>query len=338
MRKILCFFLAVILLTGSVSAAAGSREDPFLTESYLKERYLPELLSAYEAAISKAAAERAESRRALVTRSLGAGEYLELREGAQLTLLRGAARLAVRGGSLIDVSTGTVVTGGTLAEHHRYVLSGGTAWIDAEDVAEALVSHSAAQGETCPFDDVDRGIWYYSDVVQAYRMDLISGLGKRRYGPAETLTIAQCVKLAACMHQLAATGSVTLENSPKGVHWYRSYVDYALRNGLLREEQADYDAAITRGQFVELFYRALPESAYTRINNIPDNTIPDVRLGDKYAEEVYAFYRAGILAGYGATDFYPAHYFGQETTIKRAEVAAIMNRMFEPTARQRFSM
>ena len=338
MRKILCFFLAVILLTGSVSAAAGSREDPFLTESYLKERYLPELLSAYEAAVSKAAAERAESRQALVTRSLGTGECLELREGAQLTLLRGAARLAVRGGSLIDVSTGTVVTGGTLAEHHRYVLSGGTAWVDAEETAELLSSRGGVIGETCPFADVPEGIWYRSDVVQAYRQGLISGLSATRYGPGNTLTVAQCVKLAACMHQLAATGSVTLENSPKGVHWYRSYVDYALRNGLLREEQADYDAAITRGQFVELFYRALPESAYAKINHIPDDAIPDVKTGDAYAAEIYAFYRAGILAGYGATDFYPAHYFGQETTIKRAEVAAIMNRMFEPTARQRFSM
>ena len=230
------------------------------------------------------------------------------------------------------------MTSGALAENHRYILSGGVVWVDVSDAAELLTSRSAARGETCPFEDVERGAWYYADVVQAYRMDLISGLSRDQYAPGDTLTIAQCVKLAACMHQLSATGSVTLEPSPEGEAWYRSYVDYALQRGILREEQADYDAAITRGQFVELFYRAMPESAYTGINQIPDDAIPDVKRGDANAEEIYAFYRAGILAGYSATDFYPAHYFGKNTTINRAEVAAIMNRMFEPGARQAFSL
>jgi hypothetical protein len=62
---------------------------------------------------------------------------------------------------------------------------------------------------------------------------------------------------------------------------------------------------------------------------VADNAIPDVKMGDKYADEIYEFYRAGILTGNDA-----AGTFAPDSNIKRSEVAAILIRMFDVSARQ----
>ena len=56
--------------------------------------------------------------------------------------------------------------------------------------------------------------------------------------------------------------------------------------------------------------------------------IPDVKATDKFAAEIYEFYRAGILTGSDAKGT-----FHSASTIKRSEAAAILLRMFEASAR-----
>ena len=63
-------------------------------------------------------------------------------------------------------------------------------------------------------------------------------------------------------------------------------------------------------------------------NTVADGAIPDVATTDEGAKEIYAFYRVGILLGYADGSF------GPENTVTRAEIAAIMNRMFDPDARK----
>ena len=99
-----------------------------------------------------------------------------------------------------------------------------------------------------------------------------------------------------------------------------------------------WDAPIDRAGFVRLFYRALPESEYTPLNTLNANAIPDVPMSADVAREVYAFYAAGILTGYTEGGGRKAHEFGADTFISRAEVATIMNRMFDPAARVRFEI
>ena len=69
------------------------------------------------------------------------------------------------------------------------------------------------------------------------------------------------------------------------------------------------------------------------LNNIADNAIPDVKLGDKCADEIYAFYRAGILTGSDKQGT-----FNPDSTIVRSEVAAILLRMYDASTRVQFTL
>ena len=91
------------------------------------------------------------------------------------------------------------------------------------------------------------------------------------------------------------------------------------------------NAPVTRGEFVHIFHGA--EEAYKAINTVADNAIPDVKATDKFAAEIYEFYRAGILTGSDAKGT-----FHSASTIKRSEVATILLRMFETSARKSISL
>ena len=180
-----------------------------------------------------------------------------------------------------------------------------------------------------PFLDVPSDSWYYSSVKAAWENNLIDGVTANEFKPNATLTVAQTIKLAAALHQLDRTGEVSLKNG--GANWYDSYVNYAVVNGIIEKDYANYtkaqmNAPVTRGEFVHIFHGA--ESTYKAINQVADGAIPDVKSGDAFASDIYEFYRAGILTGSDAKGtFHPA------SSIKRSEVATILLRMFEAAAR-----
>ena len=185
-----------------------------------------------------------------------------------------------------------------------------------------------------PFLDVPSDSWYYSSVKAAWENDLIDGVTANEFKPDATLTVAQTIKLAAALHQLDKTGTVSLKNG--GANWYDSYVNYAVTNGIIEKDYANYtkaqmNAPVTRGEFVHIFHGA--EEAYKAINTVADNAIPDVKATDKFAAEIYEFYRAGILTGSDAKGT-----FHSASTIKRSEVATILLRMFETSARKSISL
>ncbi len=181
----------------------------------------------------------------------------------------------------------------------------------------------------CPFADVPEKEWYYADVNNAYEMGLINGKTATAFKPNDNLTYAEAVKLAACMHQRYTTGSVTLKNgSPK---WYQSYVDYCIENDIITKLY-EWDQAATRAGYMEIFAKALPESALQIINSIPDGSIPDVPMTHPQAEAIYKLYRAGILQGTGKE-----HNCNPGASIKRSEVAAILSRMMDSSKRVWFS-
>lgn len=186
-----------------------------------------------------------------------------------------------------------------------------------------------------PFTDVSRSSWYYDSVRTAWKKDLIDGVTRTLYKPDDTLTVAQAIKLSAALHQmLNNNGKVTLRNGSP--YWYSSYVSYAVDNGIIEKMYLDYtpaqmNAPVKRNEFVHIFYGAM--SDYRQINTVADNKIPDVITTDTYALEIYTFYRAGILTGSDKNGtFYPTN------DIKRSEVAAILSRMYDKTARKTVSL
>ena len=189
---------------------------------------------------------------------------------------------------------------------------------------------SSRASRELPFTDVSKSDWFYDSVKGAWQNFLIDGVTATTYQPKGTLTVAEAIKLASALHQLQNTGKVTLTNGT--ANWYDSYVEYGIANGILDKSYADYtraqmNAPATRREFVHIFFAAM--DSYKAINSVADNAIPDVKLGDKCADEIYAFYRAGILTGSDKQGS-----FRPDSTIVRSEVAAILYRMFESSARK----
>ena len=100
-------------------------------------------------------------------------------------------------------------------------------------------------------------------------------------------------------------------------------VDYAVTQGIIQEDDfADYTAAATRAQFAYILSGALPSGALEEMNTVEDDSLPDVKMGDAYAENIYTLYRVGILLGNDENGT-----FNPSGTITRAEAAAMASRV-----------
>ena len=87
----------------------------------------------------------------------------------------------------------------------------------------------------------------------------------------------------------------------------------------------------TRAEFVSIFFGVLSASSRAIMNDIADGAIPDV--GMMSMPRIYVFYLADILTGSDALGTLKS-----DTGIKRGEVAAIITRMFDETARKNITL
>jgi hypothetical protein len=183
------------------------------------------------------------------------------------------------------------------------------------------------------FSDVPSAAWFYADVKSAYEYGIISGKSAAAFEPGANLTLAEAIKLAACIRSIYAAGNADFA---QGTPWYKVYVDYAKNYGIIAD-YPNYEITVTRGGFAEIFAWTLPKEALAPINTVDDGAIPDVRTPNQGLgslrhpnwESVYILYRAGILTGSDAVGtFYP------DNAITRGEVAALVTRMIDPSARK----
>ena len=72
------------------------------------------------------------------------------------------------------------------------------------------------------FSDVSSSDWFYENVRASYEYDLINGYNDGKFHPNENLTIAQAIKLAACLNSLYSSGTADFASSTP---WYQTYVD-----------------------------------------------------------------------------------------------------------------
>ena len=179
------------------------------------------------------------------------------------------------------------------------------------------------------FEDVPANEWYAASVAEAYELGLFNGEAEHSFVPGGKLTTVEAVTLAARMHSIYYTGS---EDFIIGRVWYESYVQYALDNGII-DSRYDITSDITRARFADIFSRALPKAALPETGTVLDDIIPDVKSGDEYAGAIYLLYRAGILTGNdNQGTFFP------DSTITRAEAAAIVTRMANPALRKSLTL
>ena len=82
-----------------------------------------------------------------------------------------------------------------------------------------------------------------------------------------------------------------------------------------------------------MFKSSMPSSEFPVINEVSDSKIPDVAMNADGAAQIYDFYRAGILVGSDTLGT-----FNPDSNIVRSEVAAILTRIFDNTARKTITL
>ncbi len=199
-------------------------------------------------------------------------------------------------------------------------------------LALALLTALAPFALANSFTDVSSDAWYYNDVMYAVETGLVNGKSATTYEPESMLTGAEAVKLAATMHQLNTTGSITLT---AGDPWYQPYADYASENGVTTgiHVNRDWNQPITRGEYMDWFSRAIPSLEDEAINEIKDTELPDVGFYNEYSYGILVLYNAGVVQGSGDERLALPN-----DTIKRSEVATIIARMMDPSRRVEFTM
>ncbi len=208
---------------------------------------------------------------------------------------------------------------------------------DPESPEDGAVFSRLAQYQG--FSDVDESYWYGAEqqgVIQtAVELDIMNGYPDGTFRPQNEISLAEAVKMAAVVHDRYHNNHYSFDMS-QGSHWYDTYVTYALEQGIIQpDEFSDFSASAARCEMAYLFYMATEEAYLTVLNEAV--TISDVAPAEaptptRYASQILALYRAGVLTG----DNELTRAFRPEDAISRAEAAAIIARVCLPEKRVSF--
>ena len=178
------------------------------------------------------------------------------------------------------------------------------------------------------FTDVDENAWYgyYQQkvIANAYDYGMMKGSSATTFNPTGVFTIAEAVTVAARVHSIYMTG---MEDFVQGSTWYQVYVDYAIKNGIIKTTDfTNYNTPATRAQMAYIFAHCLPDSCFAKRTDT--KTPPDVNSATPYQSDILKLYGAGILGGSdGKGTFKPSD------NITRAESAAVIARVILPGTR-----
>lgn len=176
----------------------------------------------------------------------------------------------------------------------------------------ALLLVLGMTGVVCAYDvsfsDVPEDSWFYTDVMTLAESGVIGGYPDGTYRPTKKVTTGEALKMI-----LLAAGYP--EPEPAASHWARGYLNFAIEQGFLTryEDISDLDVNMTRGLVAKLAANALGLSDPGTYGTFTDTDSP-------YVEALCA---AGIVGGYPDGTYRPG------ASISRAEIAAIVNRIYQ---------
>ena len=170
------------------------------------------------------------------------------------------------------------------------------------------------------FEDVPKGAWYYPYVVTAYEFGIMNGKSDTIFDPKGNITIAELVKIAACVHLYQQDEEYEFAGNPET--WYQPYLDYCYEKGIIEKNVVfNWEKDATRAEMAYLFSRA-DDGYYVPNDDVPLSDIPDVDENMAFALNILALYRRGIAVG--SNEYYA---FYPEAKLKRSEAAAIVSRI-----------
>lgn len=213
--------------------------------------------------------------------------------------------------------------------------------------AVVLPAVPAAAIETdSSFSDVNKGDWFYDDVMECAKFEIVNGFGDGSFKPLNPLKRGEFLKMLAI-----CTEAISLKDRT-GVHWAEEYWNILDEQRLLEWRgkafsdaggnlavntrpifdctPAEMEKPITRYEMAYLInsfvFNFLNENTVTLSN--PGESIKDYAgLNADYRNVVAQAYGKGILNGYSDGRF------GGDDPLTRAQAAAVIVRMLEPPKR-----
>lgn len=189
-----------------------------------------------------------------------------------------------------------------------------------------------AQSYAGQFADVRETDWFYPYVSASYEYALINGRDNG-FEPDADVSVAELLTLSARIHA-AYAGEPAPTVAAEGA-WYLPFVRYLADRGLLDPAITDYDVPATRAQLAGIFAATLPEDCFDSGNAalVTDayasgRYIADVDEYTPWQPQILWLYRQGLLSGVDDKgSFWP------DKTTSRAEAAAVVTRMADPSLR-----
>lgn len=105
-------------------------------------------------------------------------------------------------------------------------------------------------GDTVTFKDITPSDWFYNQVKEGTILGIFNGYDQDTFGPNDTVTAAQLVKVCLTI----PCYNFLVESSEP---WYESWMDAAVKYGLIKEGEFTANQEVTRADVAELMYRAL---------------------------------------------------------------------------------
>lgn len=168
--------------------------------------------------------------------------------------------------------------------------------------------------------------WYDSYVEKVVRIGLMKGSTEGRFLPFGDVRLSEVIAMASRLHNIYNGESGEFHQGPV---WYSVYVNYAIANGIIRDEDfSDYNRPATRGEMAYILASAVPAAALEQINTATE--LPDVTTATPYSYKIFPLYQAGVLTGYEDRSYHPGE------TISRCETAAIIARIADVSLRVTF--
>jgi len=186
--------------------------------------------------------------------------------------------------------------------------------------------------ERASFVDVTGSDWYDRWVNLAYSTGMMEGTGNGKFEPQKELTVAETLRLAACLESRSIQDDFHLQNV-SGVLWYSSSVTYCEAVGIISYGEYgkdDLNRPITRAEMARIFGRTTAVRSMENINDLGRvrSSVPDVKEGDYAAEAIYGLFAKGVFTGKdSACSFHP------EECLTRAEAATMIVRITRPEHR-----
>ncbi len=183
------------------------------------------------------------------------------------------------------------------------------------------------KGTALSFSDVGKKSWYYANVSSVTALGLMQGESTRTFAPEGTLTVAEAVAVTARFHAIYTEGSSKRLEKMSSSPWYERYFKDLSQKKLVSYSLIDRaEETVTRELVAILLSSVIEQKDLKEINLL--HSIPDADTA--LEKSLLPLYRAGVLTGNDLRGT-----FAPDSSITRAELAAVLSRMALPKLRKR---